>query len=484
LDFVAETADHQPVLDLRADEIVLKEDGVLQPLKSFGEPAGYELRTRRQKSAHGAGAAAVLLDASGFLSPTMMRPAPGSPPGLDLPVSLNSDAEAVKSTAIKLIKNLSIESPVAAYVSNLDLRTIQDFAGGSDSRAIVKNSSADVNEALSTFDKMPILDPTKIHSIRIRGVEEFELAQIESIADHVANLPGRKTIIWYCDGFQPGPKFLDRINPSRDAWISMLTALQRTGTSLYPIDCFGQGMGGAWTPPRFGTFDSLNLPPPGRKFKQESMGTRVARLAGLTGGRYYRDYDRLSDAVHDALRDGRCSYEVAWKASNAANANPAHRIEMICKRKGVQLLYPHLYLDDALPQDEASRLKAVERGLVTPLDENEIPLAVHLRGAGDGASLVSVQFNAGSLPLGVQDGKARDLLDLVFAFYDAQGNRMEQGKHSTVRLALAPEDVSSFRQKEHSLQQQLPVPKEAKKLRVVLRDAASGAMGSATLPLP
>jgi VWFA-related protein len=332
LDFVAETADHQPVLDLRADEIVLKEDGIVQPLKSFGAPTGSELRTGRPKSAHGAGAAAVLLDASSILA-SIMRPAPGSPPGLGPPVSLNSHAEAVKSTAIRLVKNLSIESPVAVYASNLDLRIIQDFAGRSDSPAIVKNSSANVNEALSVFDKMPILDPTKIHSIRITGVEGFELAQIESIADHMANLPGRKTIIWYCDGFQPGPKFLDRINPSRDAWISMLTALQRTGTSLYPINCFGQGMGGAWTPPRFGTFGSLNLPPPGRKFKQDSMGTRFARLAGLTGGRYYRDYDRLSDAVHDALRDGRCSYKVSWQATNAANANPAHRIEIVCKRK-------------------------------------------------------------------------------------------------------------------------------------------------------
>jgi hypothetical protein len=231
----------------------------------------------------------------------------------------------------------------------------------------------------------------------------------------------------------------------------MLSSLQRSGVSIYPISCFTQ---------------------------------KLFRLADLTGGRYYRDYDQLSAAVHDALRDGRSSYGLSWDATNAANANPAHRIEIVCKRKDVQLLYPHLYLDYALPQDEASRLKAVERGLVTPLDENEIPLAVHLRGDGDRATLASVQFNAGSLPLGVQDGKARDLLDLVFAFYDAAGNRMEQGKHSIIRLALAPEDVSSFRQKGHSLQQQLSVPKEAKKFRVVLRDATSGAMGSKTLPLP
>ena len=119
-----------------------------------------------------------------------------------------------------------------------------------------------------------------------------------------------------------------------------------------------------------------------------------------------------------------------------------------------------------------------------PLDGNEIPLSVHLRGDGEGASLASVQSNASRLPLRVQDGKARDLLDLVFVFYDAAGNRMKQGKHSIIRLMLQPADVSSFRQKEHSLQQQLSVPKEAKKLRVVLRDATSGAMGSTTLPLP
>ena len=151
LDFVAETPDHQPVLNLQAGEIVLKEDGVVQPLKSFGAHTGSELQTRRPKPAHGAGAAAALLDASSSLASTM-GPAPGSPPGPGSHVSLNSHAEAVESTAIRLVKNLSIESPVAVYVSDLDLRIIQDFAGRSDSPAIVKNS-ANVNEALSVSTK-------------------------------------------------------------------------------------------------------------------------------------------------------------------------------------------------------------------------------------------------------------------------------------------------------------------------------------------
>ena len=58
---------------------------------------------------------------------------------------------------------------------------------------------------------------------------------------------------------------------------------------------------------------------------------------------------------------------------------------------------------------------------------------------------------------------------------------MEQGKHSAIRQ---PADVPSSRQTEHSVEQKFSIPKEATKLRVVLRDATSGAMRSATLPLP
>jgi hypothetical protein len=224
------------------------------------------------------------------------------------------------------LKKLTIESPVAVYSSNLNLKIIRDFSGPRGE--VVQEPPEKVKAALDLFQKKMITDRSAIHLIGITGVEEFELAQIESVADHVADLPGRKAVIWYCDELNPLGRFPDRSGRLYDARLSMLSSLQRSGVSIYPISCFTQ---------------------------------KLFRLADLTGGRYYRDYDHLNEAVDDALRDGRSSYEASWEASNAANASPAHHIEIVRKRKGVQLLYPHMYLDYALPQDEASRLKAVER---------------------------------------------------------------------------------------------------------------------------
>jgi hypothetical protein len=327
LDFVAETPDHRPVLNLRADEIVLKEDGVVKPLKSFQPLFSGELQIRRSRDAGNrfSGSVVALLDASFFLAPTV-GPSIGAQPISTAQAPVNTTAEAVKSTVTKFLKKLTIESPVAVYSSNLNLKIIRDFSGPRGE--VIQEPPEKVKAALDLFQKKMITDRSAIHLIGITGVEEFELAQIESVADHVADLPGRKAVIWYCDELNPLGRFPDRSGRLYDARLSMLSSLQRSGVSIYPISCFTQ---------------------------------KLFRLADLPGGRYYRDYDQLSAAVHDALRDGRSSYGLSWDATNAANANPAHRIEIVCKRKDVQLLYPHLYLDYALPQDEASRLKAVER---------------------------------------------------------------------------------------------------------------------------
>jgi hypothetical protein len=80
LDFVAETPDHRPVLNLRADEIVLKEDGVVKPLKSFQPLFSGELQIRRSRDAGNrfSGSVVALLDASFFLAPTVGPPRPRS----------------------------------------------------------------------------------------------------------------------------------------------------------------------------------------------------------------------------------------------------------------------------------------------------------------------------------------------------------------------------------------------------------------------
>jgi hypothetical protein len=86
-------------------------------------------------------------------------------------------------------------------------------------------------------------------------------------------------------------------------------------------------------------------------------------------------------------------------------------------------------------------LNLLERGLAMPLDGNEIPLSVHLRGDGDGAALASVQFNASSLPLRVQDGKARDLLNLVLPFTmrrETGWNRESIQPSGSLRMFLHP----------------------------------------------
>ncbi len=103
-------------------------------------------------------------------------------------------SEAARSVAKNFLHNLTAELPAAVYSKQAqDLHILCDVSKKRD-----RFSTAAIEQTLKVFEKPPILNPSK--GMLFRGIMGSELSLLEAIANHLANLPGRKALLWYCQG--------------------------------------------------------------------------------------------------------------------------------------------------------------------------------------------------------------------------------------------------------------------------------------------
>jgi hypothetical protein len=250
-------------------EISLLQDGKLRHVVALLPPAIGALQQRSTPDASvdvPTGSIVVLLDAFNPTFPT---------------------SEQRRAAAEKLLRRIDSESPIAVYVADPELHVIRDFVekSGRSQRFTRQVSRDEVKAALRTFDARPT-NGHLVHELHIADIQNFQLSTLESIASHVADLPGKKALIWFCQtsGFS-----IEDMRPSSSLYIPMvllLRALQASDMSIYSIDCFGRHLPPRWTPPEFGAVDMTGLHPSAPKYGLPKSRTwinlRSSQVVGFT----------------------------------------------------------------------------------------------------------------------------------------------------------------------------------------------------------
>jgi len=205
---------------------------------------------------------------------------------------------------------------------------------------------------------------TRTTALHLSDIVLFQLAQLEAIANHAANLPGRKALIWFCDQ-TPIPDSPPE-GPLYYPWFSTLSALQRAQMAVYPVNCMPGG------PDASTSLRAANGAEAARS-QAELLSTvptpqvrRKDAIAALTGERPYGQYTDLGKAIRNAFRDTRCFYEATWPASNAQTNAPLTTVELQSKNRKLHLRYPNVHVNPILPEKQVERLNAAERGLLPP----------------------------------------------------------------------------------------------------------------------
>jgi VWFA-related protein len=455
-----------------ADEplhISLTEDGERRDVRGLIPPLIRTLHQRgvtRASDIQPAGAIVVLLDAFNATFPS---------------------SQERKAAAEKLIRKIGPESSIAIYLTDPELHIIRDFVSdkGRSQRFTQEAAPDEVKKALKTFDVRLETNRHIAHELHVGDIQNFQLATLESIATHVADLPGKKALIWFCEasGFS-----IDKLQPSSPLFIpllSLLRALQTSEMSIYPINCFGHHLRPPWKPPEFGVMDMGRLQPPAPKAKVPKR-PYFEQFAEFTGGRFYYGNDQLTTAITEASEDLKNSYFLRWQPDEKNDDDhPLHFIQLTSSQASIRLRYLHSYIDGLSGMSKEDRLNAAERAFETPLQAREIIVNAQINDAQQEAQQkrIVVNFVPEHVRLRKLNGVYSGLLDVIYAFFDSSGQRVNAGERSEVRLSIEENKLKSFLGAEHKIENVLTIPRGAVKIRVVVRDAASGALGSAAISL-
>jgi VWFA-related protein len=408
-----------------------------------------------------------------------------------------ADQVYARQQILKFLQQLNGGERVAIYVMGRGPRVLQDFTA--DPSALVKAITSYTGNAKASLEA-PLYDPA------VTGPDHFEswlgelsfglhdyysddrafrtVRALIAIANHLEPLPGRKNLIWVSGSFPvslsgtsvPAPKKVAA--GSRDAWPEFeraARAFNRANLAIYPVDARGlmavQDYVGPITRPELRNPDTSEF-------------ANMQMLADRTGGRTFYNNNDLATALRRAVDDSRLVYVLGYYPTHKDWNGKFHRIAVQVMHPDVELNYRHGYFAQPdEPADSWYREQVLDAALWSPVEAATLGLTVAVRKAAEGRLDLALQLEPHEIALQHKQDKWECRLDIWLVQLDHKEHHLNTDAR-TNNLALDQATYERVMQANGLmvLEHVNPAP-EAMLLRILVRDIASGVLGSVTVPL-
>jgi VWFA-related protein len=460
----------RPVSDLSQADFEVLDDGLEQKLSHFS------ISSTPLASARPAAESLVLTNRSSQ---------PGETPStitIVLVDEFQQNLQAIQSARLRVLRFLRTLQPgqqVALYALRLEgMVVIHDLTD--DSSALMAAAKTIGSGLLR--GKTPV--GGDLEMIRETVVKDA----FKSIGHHSSGTPTRRNVVWISSNFPSmvhglDPALMagerDAINPIPGAMLpvpkfantesryerlhAFARQLSNINVSVYPMDAGGLSGGGVVSLQGERNFMDL--------------------LASETGGRAFYDTNGLDQDLREVVEEGRVAYLLGYYPGDRRLDGKYHHVEVRLKRPGLSVLCRKGYFatDEPLPKDSDTALRAATKGMLewsgigvtlnvssNPLEWSDQEMVVKLDTQG-------IHFEN-------KDGRWRAKLDMVFAQLAKDGRILESVKDH-LELALLPESYTDAATQGWFYPRTVDVNPKGEKLRVVVCDVATGAVGSVSVPV-
>ena len=296
--------------------------------------------------------------------------------------------QRAKMHLIEFIKALDPRDRVAIYGLRDSLRVLCDFT----------NDREQLLAILSKYDTSPatnraVVEPARRTAPDVDGVVPREsagfengaaltlagmanaarnaetMAALQSIAAHVANIPGRKNLVWLTANL-----------PFSGA--AMARVLGPANIAVYPVDARGLLAKQVPTGSVTGTADADDVSGasghwdnmPGQSSQPIGIAT-MEKVAEETGGQAFVNTNDITGAIRKAVEDSVVTYTLGFYLDASSLDGKFHEIKVQSKRKGLTLRYPKgyfAYKDDAPSQDRNQQVLLTS--LRSPVEASLVPM--------------------------------------------------------------------------------------------------------------
>ena len=309
--------------------------------------------------------------------------------------------------------------------------------------------------------------------LRVQGLDEGQLIiltyqAVASLAAQMAELPGRKNIVWITHGVPIVIRDIAGQPFDFTPYLRRLCAqLDRANVALYPVQLTPPGMAMAGQPEAqhsgLGSADTLD------------------QFAQLTGGRASAGGD-FANVIRQAMIDARTSYQIAYEPAESNWDGKFHKLRITTKRKGVKLQSKNGYYAWAgQPADEQEAVGAV---VGSPADSAEIGLKVTATRSASDPQLVhlSARIEGADIAMLQEGGQYTTALATAVAAYNEQG-QAQAGNPVPLDLKLTAAERDKALKDGITYARDARLGAPVRRVRLLVLDSRLGTAGSVTIPV-
>ena len=292
---------------------------------------------------------------------------------------------------------------------------------------------------------------------------------LESIGRHLSGARNRKNLIWVSAGFPLGA--FGYRGRSRTREITRATrALNDANVALYTVDARG-------------LIPTLTGVPGNQTFTTLSMVALnqdiLQSVAEETGGRAFLNTNDIQGAVRRAVDDARMTYVLGYYPTNEVWDGRFHRVEVKVNRPGVEVRHRRGYVAVATQKQASSeRSAALQAAVASPIGASGLGLTLRIDPVEGRPSAyrLAVHVEPGGIALEPRGDESRGALDVIVAQIRADG--ADARRVDRVDISVSGERLQQFLRDGLRIEHTVTLAPEAERLRVVVRDDRTGAIGA------
>jgi len=415
-----------------------------------------------------------------------------------------ADQAYARQQLLAFLAKLRSVDRVALYSLGSQLRILHEFTG--DAASLARAARRVESRTPLELDAQPA-EPTgnEVFDLWIQETSQrltdfytmnrvhTTLVAMEAIAQHVAQLPGRKNLIWISgsfpisisldDPFQGQEENQDTNSTEQRLFTQDMErtarVLNQANIAIYPVDARGlvlnSGFRASQADPS-AMRDTRRNPLLNVTQTQSSM----AMIANRTGGRAYYNTNDIPNAIRQAIDESRITYIIGFYPVHNQWDGAWREIKVRVKKQGVQVRHRLGYVAFA-DEQQPPRQKIEERllaSLQSPLEATELTLAAHLSllGSPPGKLHILLRVSPGKVTFKPAGNKFTGGFDIHYVSVPGKGKpEVHAGGFD---FDLSKPQLNSILKKGFLIERTLPLPPENDRLKIIVRDRESGSIGT------